>query len=91
MATRDPKSNRRRFSKYRCRRLWLSRSPRARRPSPPPGRGSSRDDKVNELGITGLGELGNVGTNAAVANAVYHATGVRLRHLPIRLESLLPA
>ena len=47
------------------------------------------DSKVNDLGIKGLGELGNVGTNAAVANAVYHATGVRLRDLPIRLENLL--
>lgn len=47
------------------------------------------DRQVNELGIKGLGELGNVGTNAAVANAVYHATGVRIRELPIRLEKLL--
>ncbi|HZK92213.1 MAG TPA: xanthine dehydrogenase family protein molybdopterin-binding subunit [Stellaceae bacterium] len=49
------------------------------------------DRQVNELGIKGLGELGNVGTNAAVANAVYHATGVRVRELPIRLEKLLDA
>jgi xanthine dehydrogenase YagR molybdenum-binding subunit len=49
------------------------------------------DHQVNELGIKGLGELGNVGTNAAVANAVYHATGVRVRELPIRLEKLLQA
>jgi xanthine dehydrogenase YagR molybdenum-binding subunit len=49
------------------------------------------DRQVNELGIKGLGELGNVGTNAAVANAVYHATGVRVRELPIRLEHLLDA
>ena len=46
-------------------------------------------DGSNPLGIKGLGELGNVGTNAAVANAVFHATGVRVRDLPIRLESLL--
>ena len=37
------------------------------------------DDWVNPLGVKGLGELGNVGVNAAVANAVYHATGVRVR------------
>ena len=49
------------------------------------------DNEVNPLGIKGLGELGNVGLNAAVANAVYHATGVRLRKLPIRLEQLLGA
>jgi len=49
------------------------------------------DHLVNELGIKGLGELGNVGTNAAVANAVYHATGVRVRELPVRLEKLLDA
>jgi xanthine dehydrogenase YagR molybdenum-binding subunit len=48
-----------------------------------------RDNQVNPLGIKGLGELGNVGTNAAVANAVYHATGRRIRELPIRLEKLL--
>jgi xanthine dehydrogenase YagR molybdenum-binding subunit len=49
------------------------------------------DDQVNPLGIKGLGELGNVGTNAAIANAVYHATGIRVRELPIRLEKLLAA
>jgi xanthine dehydrogenase YagR molybdenum-binding subunit len=49
------------------------------------------DTQVNALGIKGLGELGNVGTNAAVANAVYHATGVRVRDLPIRLEKILKA
>jgi xanthine dehydrogenase YagR molybdenum-binding subunit len=47
------------------------------------------DRQVNDLGIKGLGELGNVGTNAAVANAAYHATGLRIRELPIRLEKLL--
>lgn len=47
------------------------------------------DKAVNPAGIKGLGELGNVGTNAAVANAVFHATGVRVRTLPIRLEKLL--
>jgi len=47
------------------------------------------DTEVNPAGVKGLGELGNVGTNAAVANAVFHATGVRVRTLPIRLESLV--
>lgn len=47
------------------------------------------DRQVNPLGIKGLGELGNVGTNAAIANAVFHATGKRVRELPIRIESLL--
>jgi xanthine dehydrogenase YagR molybdenum-binding subunit len=46
---------------------------------------------TSDLGIKGLGELGNVGTNAAVANAVYHATGARIRELPIRLEKLINA
>ncbi len=47
------------------------------------------DSEVNPAGVKGLGELGNVGTAAAVANAVYHATGKRIRNLPIRIEDLL--
>ena len=47
------------------------------------------DDRVNPFGIKGIGEIGIVGMNAAVANAVYHATGKRVRELPIRLEKLL--
>jgi xanthine dehydrogenase YagR molybdenum-binding subunit len=47
------------------------------------------DSLVNELGIKGIGELGNVGLNAAIANAVFHATGVRTRELPIRIEHVL--
>jgi xanthine dehydrogenase YagR molybdenum-binding subunit len=47
------------------------------------------DAWINPLGVKGLGELGNVGLNAAVDNAVYHATGIRIRELPIRLEKLL--
>ena len=47
------------------------------------------DDLVNPAGVKGIGELANVGTAAAVANAVYHATGIRVRELPIRLEKLL--
>ncbi len=47
------------------------------------------DDKVNPLGIKGIGEIGIVGMNAAVANAVFHATGKRVRDLPIRSEALL--
>jgi xanthine dehydrogenase YagR molybdenum-binding subunit len=49
------------------------------------------DNAVNPLGIKGIGELGNVGMNAATANAVFHATGVRVRDLPVRIEKLLGA
>lgn len=49
------------------------------------------DRDVNPAGVKGLGELGNVGTAAAIAAAVYHATGRRIRHLPIRLDDLLSA
>ncbi len=48
-----------------------------------------QDDAVNPLGIKGIGELGTSGVNAAVANAVHHATGIRVRDLPIRIEQLL--
>jgi xanthine dehydrogenase YagR molybdenum-binding subunit len=47
------------------------------------------DDKVKRLNINGIGELGVVGMNVAVANAVFHATGVRARQLPVQLEKLL--
>jgi len=49
------------------------------------------DRDVNPAGVKGLGELANVGTAAAIANAVYHATGKRLRKLPILIEDLLAA
>jgi len=52
---------------------------------------SEVDHDVNPAGVKGLGELGNVGTAAAIANAVYHATGKRIRRLPIRIEKLLTA
>jgi xanthine dehydrogenase YagR molybdenum-binding subunit len=45
-------------------------------------------DDSNPLGIKGLGEIGIVGVAAAVANAVYHATGKRIRSLPITLDKL---
>jgi xanthine dehydrogenase YagR molybdenum-binding subunit len=49
------------------------------------------DDQLNPMGSKGIGEIGIVGTAAAVANAVHHATGVRIRRLPISLEKLLRA
>jgi xanthine dehydrogenase YagR molybdenum-binding subunit len=48
-----------------------------------------KDDEINPLGIKGVGEIGIVGTAAAIANAVYHATGKRVRDLPITLDKLL--
>jgi xanthine dehydrogenase YagR molybdenum-binding subunit len=47
-----------------------------------------KENIINPLGIKGIGELGNVGMSAAIANAVFHATGVRVRCIPIRLEML---
>ncbi|WP_245703129.1 xanthine dehydrogenase family protein molybdopterin-binding subunit [Streptomyces lushanensis] len=48
------------------------------------------DEKANPLGVKGLGELGICGAGAAVGNAVFNATGVRVRDFPITLEKLLP-
>jgi xanthine dehydrogenase YagR molybdenum-binding subunit len=48
-----------------------------------------QDTRVNPLGVKGIGEIGIVGMNAAITNAVFHATGKRLRELPIRAEHLL--
>jgi xanthine dehydrogenase YagR molybdenum-binding subunit len=47
------------------------------------------DPHVNPMGAKGIGEVGIVGTAAAIANAVYHATGIRVRNLPITLDKLL--
>jgi xanthine dehydrogenase YagR molybdenum-binding subunit len=46
-------------------------------------------DKFNPLGAKGLGEIGIVGVAAAIANAVFHATGVRVRDLPITLDKVM--
>ncbi|MEN3354693.1 MAG: xanthine dehydrogenase YagR molybdenum-binding subunit, partial [Betaproteobacteria bacterium] len=47
------------------------------------------DTNFNPLGIRGIGEIGITGIPAAIANAVYHATGKRVRALPIQLDDLL--
>jgi xanthine dehydrogenase YagR molybdenum-binding subunit len=47
------------------------------------------DPHVNPMGSKGIGEIGIVGSSAAVANAVYHATGIRIRDLPITPAKLL--
>jgi xanthine dehydrogenase YagR molybdenum-binding subunit len=47
------------------------------------------DRMVNPLGVKGIGELGITGAAAAIANAVYHATAIRVRDLPITLDMLL--
>jgi xanthine dehydrogenase YagR molybdenum-binding subunit len=44
---------------------------------------------LNPLGARGVGEIGLAGIAAAITNAVYHATGVRVRKLPVRIEDLL--
>jgi len=47
------------------------------------------DTVVNAIGAKAVGEIGIVGMPAAIANAVYHATGVRVRKTPILIEDLL--
>ena len=46
-------------------------------------------DRFNALGVKGIGEIGIVGVPAAIANAVFHATGRRIRSLPITADKLL--
>ena len=48
-----------------------------------------KDDIINPLGAKGLGEIGIVGVAGAIANAVFHATGKRIRKLPIQLDTLI--
>jgi xanthine dehydrogenase YagR molybdenum-binding subunit len=48
-----------------------------------------RDENANELGIKGVGELGACGAGAAIVNAVFNATGVRIRSFPITIDKLL--
>ena len=47
------------------------------------------DFAFNPIGVRGIGEIGITGVAAAVANAVYHATGKRVRDLPITLDKLI--
>lgn len=49
------------------------------------------DDKASPIGVKGLGEIGIVGMAAAIANAIHHATGKRLRSLPITIDKVLAA
>ena len=47
------------------------------------------DPYVNALGVKGVGEIGITGTVGAIANAIYHATGIRVRSFPITLDKLI--
>ena len=47
------------------------------------------DPHVNPIGVKGIGEIGIVGVAPAIANAVFHATGKRVRDLPITIEKLM--
>jgi xanthine dehydrogenase YagR molybdenum-binding subunit len=49
------------------------------------------DPHINPLGVKGVGEIALVGMAPAIANAVFHATGKRIRDLPIRIEDVLTA
>ena len=48
------------------------------------------DEHANPMGSRGAGEIGIVGSAAAVVNAIYHATGARIRDLPATLDKVLP-
>jgi xanthine dehydrogenase YagR molybdenum-binding subunit len=48
-----------------------------------------KDSIINKMGIKGVGEIGIVGVASAIANAVYHATGKRVRELPITLDKVV--
>jgi len=48
-----------------------------------------KDEQVDPIGAKGIGEIGITGVAAAIANAVFHATGIRIRELPITLDKLL--
>ena len=50
---------------------------------------AEEDPYVNPIGAKGIGEIGIVGVAPAIANAVYHATGKRVRNLPITIEKLM--
>jgi xanthine dehydrogenase YagR molybdenum-binding subunit len=47
------------------------------------------DKELNEIGARGIGEIGLAGIAAAITDAVHHATGVRVRELPVKIEDLL--
>jgi xanthine dehydrogenase YagR molybdenum-binding subunit len=49
------------------------------------------DTKFNPLGARGIGEMGITGAAAAVGNAIFHATGKRIRNFPITLDKLMKA
>jgi xanthine dehydrogenase YagR molybdenum-binding subunit len=50
---------------------------------------AEQDTEVSPIGVKGVGEIGICGTAGAIANALFHATGKRVRSLPITLDKLL--
>ena len=48
-----------------------------------------KDELINELGVKGVGEIGLIAMPAAIANAIFHATGKRINKLPIHFDKLL--
>ena len=47
------------------------------------------DEELNEFGARGIGEIGLTGIAAAITHAIRHATGVRVRELPVKIENLI--
>lgn len=71
---------------------WSGEAPGARKLAPrcrAPQTIHDDDPDVNPIGVTGVDEIGFTGSPGAIAEAMWHATGTRVRRFPVRIEALL--